>query len=229
MNIVIGIISYFTDIREIRNHRVRQLQYLIEQCDKLFNLPIDIVAQNWGDDCKCIQSKNLRIFHHEKLGIVGARKKLREYFLNSEYDYMIMLDDDCILLGSELDVKMYLHDIQNTPAGCVFPKVHVGLKLTAVSKEIMREVDFFDLMPENNEAHEDWLWQCVVTTNFPEKCVFSKTRLSDLSNSINDPYSTWRNEYKDVVDRELLVSNTTKILNLIQARKLCVKNGIPSE
>ena len=37
--------------------------------------------------------------YNNKLGITGARKKLREIFINSEYDYLIMLDDDNRIYG----------------------------------------------------------------------------------------------------------------------------------
>jgi len=60
-----------------------------------------IIAQNWGDTMPTqIDSVVTLHKYKSKLGITGARRALRNAFLSSEYDYMIMLDDDIVLTGN---------------------------------------------------------------------------------------------------------------------------------
>ena len=109
MKKVIGIVSYLPDDECIRQERKDKLKYLIYKCELYFQLPFIIIAQNWNeDDNKTITIKNGNIYHYDKLGIVGARKKLREHFLNSEYNYLIMLDDDCVIDSTSRDSTKYL-------------------------------------------------------------------------------------------------------------------------
>ena len=49
MKICIGIISYLPDDKELRSIRIDRLNKTILDCNRLFNLPILIIAQNWND------------------------------------------------------------------------------------------------------------------------------------------------------------------------------------
>lgn len=46
MKIVLGIISYLPDEPEIRKERLKRVLYLLEQCSRLWQLPIMLIAQN---------------------------------------------------------------------------------------------------------------------------------------------------------------------------------------
>ena len=96
MKVCIGIISYLPDNSSVREVRRRKMLQLIDTCNKLFNLPILIVAQNWKDtDIKSYSpiynTSNCQVFKYAKpLGIIGARNELRKKFLESDYDYSSM-------------------------------------------------------------------------------------------------------------------------------------------
>ena len=94
---VIGIISWLPN-DDTRSIRQKRLEELLVKCDLLFNLPIIIIAQNWDKSIKI--TENCVIFNFDKLGITEARKRLREKFIESEFDYLIMLDDDSELVGT---------------------------------------------------------------------------------------------------------------------------------
>ena len=114
---VIGIISYLPDDKEVREYRKNKLSALIDKAISLFNLPIMIIAQNYSEeDIWDIKNKDNKILIYDyihKLGITGARKVLREKFLKSSYDYLIMIDDDVELIGNSSD--KYLSQIDENP------------------------------------------------------------------------------------------------------------------
>ena len=57
----------------------------------------------------------IRVGYDKPLGIIQARIKLREEFLASNFDYMIMLDDDSKIIGH--DGSVYLKEIESHPDG----------------------------------------------------------------------------------------------------------------
>lgn len=189
MKICIGIISYFPD-GDKRNVRIDRANKVIEDCNKLFNLPIIIIAQNWHDvECK---RDNVQLFKYDKLGITGARKKLREIFLDSEYDYMIMLDDDAKLVGTQEDAEIYLHQIEMHPGARYGIYKTYLLKLFAISKDMFKEIDYPDGDAENGDFFEDMYLIMALEKKWPSrKFLFTRTTLNDVSDSANDPDSTW--------------------------------------
>ena len=113
MNICIGIISYIPD--SMRNSREENIQNLFTKLDELFpDQPIIIIKQNWKNFNPSTNHKIIE-YNYDRLGILKARKVLREKFLSSEFDYMIMLDDDCKIIGS--DSSGYLKQIEDHPDG----------------------------------------------------------------------------------------------------------------
>jgi len=198
---VIGIISWLPD-NKTREIRQKQLEELLIKCNYLFNLPIILIAQNWHSDVRI--NSNCAIFHFEKLGIVEARKKLREKFLDSSYDYLIMLDDDSQLVGTKEDAQKYLQQIDENPNSVgVFKKLL--LKLFAISKTIMQCVEYENINVENGEGFEDMIFIEKCKKKFPSNFfIFDKFGLDDISNSGNDKYSTWyTGQYvkKDIGDK----------------------------
>ena len=212
MNIVIGIISYFPD-NNTRTIRCTNLLTLINKCNVCFNIPILIVAQNYTEqEADTIGAeKNVTLTHHPKLGIVGARKELRKLFLESEYDYLIMLDDDCIIGGTPSDAQKYLEAIQKHPGGWGAKRKRL-LKLFAISREVYSQIEMPDINPEKNEGFEDILFYETLRTKFRNSEFEFQTRLTESSNSSTDPNSTWRNEYKNSINRKELCENTTKAI-----------------
>lgn len=187
MNKVIGIISYLPDDEKKRKIREEKITSLIRTCDELFDLPIIIIAQNWKDfDIDCCQ-----LYKFDKpLGIVGARKELRKVFLKSGYDYLIMLDDDCNITGTQGGFDNYLKEIDQHP-GMFGTFNGTLLKLFAISKEIFSLQDYGDGKVEDGDFFEDILLVNTLQKKFPDKhFVFSKSNISEKSNNFNDENST---------------------------------------
>ena len=99
MKACIGIISYFPD--DLKEIRESALNNLLRDCFTYFpGVDIIIVAQNYKGYIPQVNKNKIILYsYNNKLGITGARKKLREIFINSEYDYLIMLDDDNRIYG----------------------------------------------------------------------------------------------------------------------------------
>ena len=189
MKIVIGIISYLPDDTGRRNVRSELVSNLVQRCKELFDLPIIIVAQNWKD--KNIESKDITIYRYDNpLTIVGARKELRRIFLESEYDYLIMLDDDCKLYGTS--AENYLRQIYENP-DCWIEKQGSVLKLFAISKSVFAQVDYDDVSLEREEGFEDWVFFAKLRKLIPPEKhkKFQNCKVWEKSYCTGDPYSTW--------------------------------------
>ena len=191
---VIGIISYLPDEIDKRNYRFGKLLSLIQSCTRLFNLPIYIVVQNYREELSVLSSYRNVILseNYTRCGIVGARKKLREWFLNSPYDCLIMLDDDCTIVGSTSSAKKYLQEIDAHPNS--FGEFKSSqLKLFSISKSILSEIDYEDVNPENGDGFEDTVFVETLRRKFPQnRFVFDRsTDLGESSVGANDPMSTW--------------------------------------
>lgn len=193
MNICIGIISYLPDESSDRNVRLSRLHSLLIKCDSIFKKDIVIIAQNWHDvTLPKLQHTNITIYKYpNKLGITGARIKLREKFLASKYDYLIMLDDDADVKGTELDGLLYLQQIEAHP-GMYGVFKELLLKFFAISKEMYSKIEFPKLEAEKGEIFEDMYLIMALNKKYPDKkYVFKRNGLDDISNSGSDKYSTW--------------------------------------
>ena len=197
MKICIGIISYLPDDNLKREVRRKRLLSLIDQCNKLFNLPILIIAQNWKDMSLMsynglYNTSNCTVYGYQKpLGIIGARNELRKKFLESEYDYLIMLDDDSTLKGSIDSANKYIKQIEDHP-GMFGIFNGTLLKLFAISKEVFSLLDFGQGRVENGDYFEDILFVETLRKKYSNKeFSFIKYDLNERSNNYNDPESTW--------------------------------------
>lgn len=213
LNKVIGIISYLPDNESIRNNRKQKLDRLLNKCNSLFKLPIIIVAQNYLEsDIWYFKNKyNNALIHSyvDKLGITGARKKLRELFLNSNYDYLIMLDDDIEVVGD--NGEEYLRQIDNNP-DCFIENNKSRLQLFAISRSIFEKQDFNDISPEKGEGFEDRIFFYTLCKKYPEKHkVFTNTGVVEHALATKDRDSTW------FVDQDLpeMIRKTNNILESI--------------
>ena len=210
MNICVGIISYFPDNDTLRLTRMNTFIQLIDKCNLCFDIPIFVIAQNYTDEEKELicSKKNIVLYEHPKLGITGARKELRKVFLESGYDYLIMLDDDCIIRGKPEEGKKYLEELKAHPGGYAAKRKRL-LKLFAISKEIYSEMDMPDVKPEENEGYEDAIFTETLRTKYPFREFVFRNHLVEFSDSSTDPNSTWRNECKKTLNRKLLSERTT--------------------
>lgn len=208
-NKVIGIISYFPDDKELTHKRYAKLCNLLTKCHQLFNLPVIIIAQNWKSEL--VRVPWVTVYRYDKpLGITGARKELRRIFLESDYEYLIMLDDDCELEGTS--GEKYLQQIDENP-DCFIEFNKTLLKLFAISKTLLKEVDYNDLNPEKEEGFEDRVFVNTLRKKFPGcRREFKNTEIEQHSDSTKDPLSTW---YKDQNLKKML-DNTSKIIEEIK-------------
>ena len=193
MKICVGIISYLPSDEQIRKQRLAKLNRLLSKCDQLFKIPIVIVAQNWRE-VDLVKTKNSKLIiysYQEPLGITGARRALREKFINSDFDYLIMLDDDSDLVGTEAGAHEYLEQIRKHP-GMFGVFKSMLLKLFAISKEVYKLIDFPDLDPVKGEIFEDMYLIMALEKKYPKKKFsFRKEGIDENSNSSSDPLSTW--------------------------------------
>lgn len=209
MKKVVGIISYLPDDPEIRSYRFKKLDQLLSKILFLFGLNIYIESQNWTDDeiTKIIsKSPTICVHYNEKpLGIVGARKALRTWFLKSEYDYLIMLDDDITVYGR--DSYNYLKQIDENP-GCFIENQGSRLQLFAISKELFKEVDFPDIRPENGDGFEDRIFVETLEQKFPDKKRQFTADIFEDGEATKDRYSTW---WKNNDPKEMLAKTESII------------------
>ena len=196
INGVIGIISYLPDDEKIRKHRFSKLCSLLISCNYIFStLPIIIIAQNWKpENLNKLKSFNkVTAYEYDKLGIVGARNKLREHFLDSKYQYLIMLDDDDVqLVGNEAQGMEYLRQISLHWDG--FWEFDLTLlKLFAIAKPLFSKEKFDEnINPENGDGFEDRIFVNKLRVKYPElRHVFKVPGLRQISISSKDEDSTW--------------------------------------
>lgn len=170
---VFGIISYFPDCdtdyhTETRRERSRRFLELLHNLENLWpEVDILIIAQNWKEfDIPKLKNKTT-VLHYPKLGILGARKELRKQFLASEYDYLIMLDDDGMIEAE--DPSLYMKEIDKHPTGVgVIRHRNCPLMLLAISKDLYSQIDMPDLDPEKSEGFEDEYFVASCFAKFPE-------------------------------------------------------------
>lgn len=194
MNNAIGIISYFPDDKSKRANRKRTLRNLIEKCREIFDLPILLIAQNYSEvELSIFRNYDCEIYTFPKLGILQARHELQQIFIRSNYDNLIMLDDDCVIKGSKKDGKDYLTQLNNhIDSYGLFSNNF--LKLFTISKQIYSNFDWpLDKYVERGDLFEDVYLTMWLAKHCPEKRFRYTTTLQELSNSQNDKDSTWVN------------------------------------
>lgn len=195
----IGIISWLPDDPEARRVRASRLNQLLFHCIHMFELPIIIIAQNWRPG-EIMIDKSVTVYSYDKLGITGARKKLREKFLETSYDKIIMFDDDFEMFTSVPFVKEYLHLCNKFD---VVKYKDFLLNGFCVTRNILEEFDYMDVSAENGEGFEDWIFIAMIQNKYN---IFNVTHLNlsmhPRSEMVNDKYSTWitANTDKDSID-----------------------------
>lgn len=170
-----GLISYFPWDQPERKQRQDRLDRLVKQLSDLWpEVPILVIAQQWKNynwEGKC-KNKVIR-FDYAKLGILGARQELRNKFLESEYNYLIMFDDDAIINYDTPDLaKDYMEALKSHPNGFCFIKgkgssaytdyADSQLNLCAISRYIYEREPIPNIDPQKSEAFEDRIWSTLL-------------------------------------------------------------------
>lgn len=147
MNYCVGIISYLPDgvNRQKRLKKCKELLWDIMRCFP--DREIRVVAQNYEDE-DCIDWVDYD--RQPKLGIVGARQHLMNWFKQSEFDWMITFDDDARLEGTNVD--NFLRHMRVGVWDIVMAKDH-EFKLCALSKRA--PMDIPNISAEKGEGFED--------------------------------------------------------------------------
>lgn len=232
---VFGIISYFPNSdtayhTEMRTKRTKRFFSMLYRLEELWpTVDIIIIAQNWqGLAIPDIHNK-VTIYHYPKLGILNARRELRKKFLDSEYDYLIMLDDDFIISSS--NPQAFLTEIDKHPDG--FGAIRLPpspLPFFSISKYIYNQIDMPDIDPEKGEGFEDDIFSAICFAKFPERgFMFPEGLAHDASFHYKGPGecpSTWSRESK--YDWSHMRSYTKAIIANINAEASDSKHFIVS-
>ena len=207
MKKVFGIISWFPDNEPHRSQRLNRLNKTFKHLIDLFGDGIEflVIAQNWKDYKVPEFVKHALIYKFDKLGILGARKMLREKFLESDYDYLIMCDDDIVLEQKTTNAaKKYLIELDTHPHGFSFVKYGWSLTFCAISRYIYEKEPMVDVDPEKNEGYEDMVFPLLLHYKYPKNEFKTNHLFNFLQNTAKyskDHKSTWMNnniEYQDI-------------------------------
>ena len=196
INKCFGFISWLPDNKENRKARIERLNNAFKQIIDLFGEDSEflIIAQNWGDYKVPSFIKHSDIFKYGKLGILGARKKLREHFLESNYDYLIMCDDDIVLkTNDDNTINEFNKALEDNPKGFWFPMYGWSLSFCAVSKWIYEREEMVDVDPEKSEGYEDTVFPYLLHYKYPKhEFKFDKLKFLQYQAKYHkDHKSTW--------------------------------------
>ena len=149
-----------------------------------------------------LQRSKLLVYNYkDKLGITGARRILREVFLKSNYNYLIMLDDDIELVGDKNSADSYLRQIDVHPQ-CFGTFKSLTLQLFAISREIFSKINFPDGEVADGDYFEDMWLIMALKKLYPDKWYsFTRGKLDPVANAANDSNSTWY--HKQFIKREI--------------------------
>lgn len=218
-----GIVSYFPWEQPERKQRQDRLDRLIRRLSDLWpDIPIMIISQQWkyyNLDKKC-KNEVIR-FDYAKLGILGARQILRKHFLESQFDYIIMLDDDALFeLDNNNVAQEYINEIDNHPNGfCFLQYDNSQLNLCAISKHIYEQEPIPNIDPQKSEGFEDKIWATLLHYKYSDKefAAPKGIRCIHFKNPIEVVPSTWASEQK--YNWRQLRANTLEIVAYIAENK----------
>lgn len=215
---VFGIVSYFPDLERSRKLRIDRFEKLLKTLERLWpSIDVLIIAQNWKDYNPIKIKNNIIKYSYDKLGIIKARKTLREHFLELDYDYLIMLDDDGMIKCE--DGSYYSDMIDNHPNGvCLFRERNCPLMLLSISKEKYKLIDMPNIDAEAGDGYEDDIFVEMCKNKFPKDIFhFSHDTIEEISFKYNGEEgavpSTWAFKIKNW---SVLNNNTKRIIDNIR-------------
>lgn len=104
-SVLVGIISYLPDDLQVRQKRIEVHRKQVDMLNKLFPF-CDVLQMNQNysnsDADACFKSLDNGIRHlcfenHGKLGASNARNRILEKFYSSDYEFLMLLDDDTLV------------------------------------------------------------------------------------------------------------------------------------
>lgn len=178
--VYLGVVSFLPNKTYDRSMRQARLDELLIKLRAVSNLPILIIAQNWQDYLPSISG--ITVYQYDiGLGIAAARAKLRDAFLETDGDYLIMLDDDLILEFTKNDFTEYINEILRHPNGFCFPRqsnfanmypndhyIDACLNLNVVSRYIYEQTPMVNAEASLGQCWEDKLFLKLVTKKYSE-------------------------------------------------------------
>lgn len=187
MTKIIGIVSWLPSEEPDRTARFERVQRLIRRIKELWpELCIMILAQNWKpqnvDAIQDITNKVVIYSTLERLGILCARKKLRQLLLKTSAQYFMLFDDDAIIEDTGNGHEEMLRLMDEHPNGWAFsthfaensvpakynPFSHSQLNLCCISRYIFEQEDFPDVDPERSQGFEDRVYSMTLLCKYPE-------------------------------------------------------------
>ena len=204
-----GIVSYFPWEQPERKQRQDRLDRLVKQLSDFWpDIPIIVIAQQWKFytiEGKC-KNEVLR-YNYDKLGILRARQELRRKFLENNFDYLIMFDDDAIIQIDNPDLpNKYIEELNKHPDGfcfidgigsCKYTNYNDSqLNLNAISRSLYEKEPIPNVDPQKSEAFEDRIWSTLLHFKYPELefKAPSGIRCVHFKNPNEAVPSTWSNE-----------------------------------
>ena len=211
---VIGIVSYLPNNN---NYQARQqrLVRLLNQI-KLYwpFLPIMIIAQNWRDNNFLPKDLNITVYNYSSpLGILKARQELRNKFLETDYEQIIMFDDDAIISTNTTAAQKFLEECDKHPKGFMFLKgwkrdplgIYSPAQLNGcvisrwlIDAEPLRD----EWNPQEKGIYEDVVYAHLFHWKYPEyEFEVSGFQCVQWSNSQFKVASTWKSTQSDCLGR----------------------------
>ena len=189
MRPLLGIVSWLPPDEPRRSVRKERAADTFRKCREwLPSVPVLVLAQEWQPMELAGMPSGITFSLYPKLGILGARRELRERFLQSPFDCLIMLDDDCMLSGSKADSDLYLEELQAHP-GCFGERNGTSLKMFSVCREAF--IPYPDVDPEKGQGYEDRAFVEALRREFPDRrFTYSRGPVAN-DDASSDPYSTW--------------------------------------
>ena len=205
---VFGIISYFPWEQPARKQRQDRLDRLLKQLGTYWaDIPVMIISQQWNYYNPATWCKNKIIrYDYPKLGILAARQELRKHFLESNFDYLIMFDDDAIIETTLSLAVQYIQNIEQHPQGFCFIKgkgsspytdyADSQLNLCAISRWIYEKEPIPNIDPQKSQAFEDRIWSTLLHFKYADKEFDAPEGLkcTHFKNPNETAPSTWSNE-----------------------------------
>lgn len=176
MKLFIGIISYLPNQQIASLQRQERLLRLIDQLNSLFpKEEVIIIAQNWK--AFTIKQSNIHLIHKDKMGILRARRFLRQQLLKTNGDYFMLFDDDAIINAPKGSIEAYKDLMRKNPQGFAFihgttnkynPYADSQLNLCAISRYILEKEDLPWVDPQVSQGFEDRIYSSLLHYKYGE-------------------------------------------------------------
>ena len=207
MKACLGIISYLPD--GIREDRLRELKDLLNSCSDYFpGIDIILISQNYKDYIPIAPKNRIILYsYNQKLGILVARKKLRELFINSDYDYLIMLDDDTQIYGEK--ENNFIKTLEDNPDSfACFDWDRGQLWMFAISKSLFKKVEYPELDAESGDIFEDTYLSHICREIQPNYIDTSKININRRAGGRKSTW--WNNQHYNIRKMEIKTNKLIK-------------------